>query len=88
MATKVTRQIQAYRRGELSWEGLIDFLRHYPFKTPERFTSPDRPRDLYARNEWLDSQNLSEDGTWDEVVRARDTEDLTFEEYQEINRLV
>lgn len=80
----ITTAIQNYRAGRMTWGDLFTFLtgRHWP--QPERYKN--LPEDPLKREAELDQRPNYTDGTWDEVVRARDYGDLSPQEYDSLNR--
>lgn len=77
MATWITEEVELYRAGQRSWEQLLELLAGADYPDPERLTT--RPADPFALEET--DPDHDDDGTWDEVVRCRDSGLLLAEEY-------
>lgn len=82
----ITDQIKQYRDGSIDFEALKRKLGDRTYPLPARMVGG--PKNIVMRSAWLDEQPYYSDGTWDEIMRARNYGLLTDAEYDEINALV
>lgn len=80
----ITEMIETYRAGTTTLDQLVAKLADYHYATPARMQGG--PTDIFERGAWLDEQPYYTEGSWDEVLRARDYGSLSPEEYDAINR--
>ncbi len=80
----ITDMIEAYRADAITLDQLVAKLADYHYATPARMQGG--PTDIFERGAWLDEQPYYTDGSWDEVLRARNYGLLSPEEYDAINR--
>ncbi len=79
----ITERIQAYRRGDITFERLVEELSTRNYPAPARFDDP-----LHGRLEAdanRDGIDYPEDGTFDEVSVAWARQELTNEEFAAIS---
>lgn len=74
----ITELIAAYRRGEITLDEVARRLRERAWPPPTR-PFPRTPDEAYRRE--LEDPEPLQDGTFDEVYRARDRGELTRDEY-------
>lgn len=79
----ITDQIKSYRAGTIDLPALIAKLSRRTYPLPARMQGG--PKNPFARALWFDEQPSYTDGTWDEVLRARNYGLLDDDEYNQIN---
>ncbi len=82
--TEITDIIKAYRAGDLNLDQLVVLLGHRSYPLQDRYRKDLVPPDLATHEDWPDG-TWSQDGTWDEVTKARNTGLLTAADYAAIS---
>lgn len=89
--SEITTRIEAYRQaaGDQSrgpgWPELRDWLANHKYAAVQRYDSGTATENAMGGVEW---DNPHVDGSWDDVVRAKDTGKLTREEYYEMTEQI
>lgn len=83
--TDITTTIRRYRVGEIDREELVRQLGDRDYPLPNRLRKELGPPDPVRREDWLDAQDYSQAGTWDEITKARNTGLLTAADYAAIS---
>jgi hypothetical protein len=81
----ITDIIVAYRQGETTWDELVENLTTRKYATPSRYEN--RPKTMAETEGYWEGVSYREDGTWDEVRRARNRGLLTSPEYLDLVRI-
>lgn len=75
--SEITDRIQHYRDTGQGWDELFRWLTTLTFPDPKRYQNAPNP---VREEDWYGD----DDGTWDEVKRARNYGQLTQDEYMQI----
>lgn len=67
---QITTWATQYHQGLIDLDALIENLKGFAFKTPARFE--DMPDDVFEADAQAEDRTYDDEGTFDEVLQARD----------------